>query len=170
MGRLLLMSARGDEKLIWDPKDARSVQQAQQRFQQLRSAGHLAYKVDKRDGSRGTMLTDLRSQRGGDHPYPAPRRGLRGAEWRAARLLCGRLSPEQRRTWRRWRYFDVQGKECVYRLHRGTARNIQRLVDGRAAGWLCAHPQGVPVADVLLAQKLAIEADEAAFLRIAISG
>jgi hypothetical protein len=59
MGQLVILSGSGDDKLIWDPKDGRQTAIAERRFRELRQAGHLAYKVDKRDGSRGEQLLDF---------------------------------------------------------------------------------------------------------------
>lgn len=57
-----------------------------------------------------------------------------------------------------------------YRIDRGRSQNV-RLVEettGKVVRTYCAHPvEAVPDPDTMLAQKLMLETDEAAFLRIA---
>jgi hypothetical protein len=102
----------------------------------------------------------------GDVTPVAPPR-LRGPELRARRLLLRHLSPAQRQTWKRHRWFEVAGQGCVYRIHEGRAMNVKQLRPGQPVATLCAFPRGVPMGDVLLAQKLMLETDEAGFLRVA---
>jgi len=57
-----------------------------------------------------------------------------------------------------------------YRVRRGRAGNVERLeLTGHPTRRYCLHPAdaAVPEADVMLAQKLLLESDEDAFLRIA---
>lgn len=85
---------------------------------------------------------------------------------RAERLLLTCLSPKQRE--------DLQSKNCFYvdvpgfdgkveryRIDRGTHGNIKQLdAKGSIIRSFCVQPDGVPVADSMLTQKLFIEADE----------
>ena len=91
------------------------------------------------------------------------------ADRRAEALLRGCLSPEQQE--------DLETKACFYvvtpggkryRIDRGSHGNVKRLDEaGRILAGYCAQPGGVPIADSMLAQKLALEADEVGFLRVA---
>ena len=88
---------------------------------------------------------------------------------RAERLLRATLTLEQQRQFEQHGWFDVEGSAGGrYRILTGYQRNVQRLgPDGRPTHQLCAHPTDVPDEDAMLAQKLLLEADEAAFSRIA---
>lgn len=88
------------------------------------------------------------------------------AEARAAALLERHLSPAQFESWRRHRRFQVLAPSGRgYTVEAGRVANVTRD-DGLR---LCAVAPGVPLGDHLLAQKLMIESDEAAFLGAAIS-
>lgn len=94
-----------------------------------------------------------------------------GIAYRRARNLLRRcLTPAQRLEFQRRRCFTVRGASGRrYRIGHGASINIEVLTaSGRVAHRLCAGPNGLPVPAVMLAQKLMLEADEAAFLRIAI--
>ena len=92
-------------------------------------------------------------------------------ELRGRNLLREWLTPRQRGQFDAFGYFDVTG--CVsgkrYRIHFGISANVQELDhDGRPRmGW-CFVPIGdlVP-ADIMLAQKIALETSEAAALAVA---
>jgi hypothetical protein len=92
-------------------------------------------------------------------------------EVRGRNLLREWLTAEQRRQFDAFGYFDVTG--CVsgkrYRIHFGISANVQEIGhDGRPRmGW-CFLPIGdlVP-ADIMLAQKIALETSEAAALAVA---
>jgi hypothetical protein len=71
---------------------------------------------------------------------------------------------------RHWAPVGTSGHR--YRICWGTSQNIIRLetsVDGRElpVEWLCFGPRGVPIGDILLQQKIALEGDEEAALLIA---
>jgi hypothetical protein len=93
-----------------------------------------------------------------------------GAKERATALLLDHLTEEQRRQYRRHGCFDVVGGESAkrYRIWQRTMQNIEELdsFGQRVCVW-CVHPLGVPMADVLLAQKAALELFESETLRIA---
>lgn len=92
------------------------------------------------------------------------------AEKRAAVLLESVLSPQECKRLADSGYFVVRGRSgCRYRIRRGRAGNID-VVDkeGFITARLCAHPVlCVPDSDTMLAQKLMLEHDEAAFLKVA---
>lgn len=90
------------------------------------------------------------------------------AEKRALELLVSALTPEQAACYQERSYFDLKCGETVYRIRKGSVRNIEVIQKGRTVKVLCAHPNGgLPVHDVVLAQKLALETDEQSFLRVA---
>lgn len=91
------------------------------------------------------------------------------AEARAEALLVAALTAEQRAQKQRDGWFLVDCKSGKrYRIDRGTHGNVKELDDaGRVVATLCAQPDRVPAPDAHLAQKLMLETDEAAFLRVA---
>ena len=99
-----------------------------------------------------------------DPPYVAAHR-------RGMRLLTENLTPEQRRTFERRRFFLVRGVSSgrTYRIREGRQLNIDEL-DGfnRTACIWCFHPgEALVLGDVLLAQKVALECFEDEALRVA---
>lgn len=101
----------------------------------------------------------------------AEKRGKEIAEAaaRARALLLGVLAEPQREELERDGFFHVETRDGSrrYRLSpTGQPRRVQGE-DGRQWSY-CIHPDyGYPADDVVLAQKLLLEADEEAFLRIA---
>jgi|SRR5277367_4370506 len=86
-------------------------------------------------------------------------------------LLKSWLSPEQRKQFERCGQFDVIGSDTKtrYRINQDHSYNIHEMKNGSRTGvrW-CVVPTGrLPVGDVMLAQKLALETDEVETLRIA---
>lgn len=95
------------------------------------------------------------------------------AEARAEKLLVDSLTAEQREDLSKKGCFYLtalskDGKARKYRIDRGTHGNVKLLDEkGSIEGSYCAQPQGVPVADSMLAQKLMLETNEAEFRRVA---
>lgn len=91
------------------------------------------------------------------------------ANEKALALLCGMLTQEQREQLNTMSAFEVETERAKYRIKRGRFGNVEELdADGRIIARYCIHPrQSVPDADTMLAQKLMLETDEAAFLRMA---
>jgi hypothetical protein len=90
---------------------------------------------------------------------------------RGITLLREWLSPEQQAQFDAHRHFDVIGCDTGtrYRIRHGAAPNVHEIdAAGRSViGW-CFAPSGPLVAgDVMLAQKIALEANERAALAIA---
>ena len=90
---------------------------------------------------------------------------------RGLRLMRRWLSPYQRAEFDHSGSFEVVGCDSGkrYRIYRGTAQNVFEIDD---AGWLivglCFMPSGELVAgDVMLAQKIALEANESGALAVA---
>jgi hypothetical protein len=102
-------------------------------------------------------------------PWLIPDDGL--ANQRAITLLSKNLSPSQREQYGRDRTFDVIGGRTGvrYRINYGDQMNIEELDGaGRCVRALCFAPQGqVPIGDVMLAQKLALELFEDDALEVA---
>ena len=93
------------------------------------------------------------------------------AEARATRLLRRWLSPEQCAQFDAMNFFDVIGCSTGkrYRIHQGRVANVREIdeADNSKMG-LCFGPKGYLVAaDVMLAQKIALETDELAALAVA---
>ena len=81
------------------------------------------------------------------------------------------LSPEQLEQYESYRYFDVTGRQSGkrYRIRYGVGMNINEIDSrGRRLTGLCFVPVGTLVAgDTMLAQKIALETDEASALAVA---
>jgi hypothetical protein len=89
------------------------------------------------------------------------------AKRKARALLYSALSRDQQRSLEERQYFELNIGGKTYRIKQGTHGNV-RLVQGDVETMLyCAQPNGVPAEDAMLAQKLMLECDEQAFLRVA---
>lgn len=95
-------------------------------------------------------------------------RVTREARERAERLLVDSLSPAQLQQLKEMDAFIVQLETRRYKIRRGQ-KVVELNEQGREVALHCIHPSDyqIPVADVMLAQKLMLETDESAFLRIA---
>nr|WP_271497733.1 hypothetical protein [Bradyrhizobium sp. CCBAU 11357] len=87
------------------------------------------------------------------------------------RLLRSWLSPQQRVEFDRKGYFDVVGGDTGkrYRIRRGTSGNVNEIDEygRRGMGWCFVPIGGLVEGDVMLAQKIALETDEARALSVA---
>ena len=89
----------------------------------------------------------------------------------ADRLLDSILSGAQRDQLKRLGGFVVRGQSGrLYRIRMGRSANVDLLdASGKVIETLCAYPRDdVPDGDTMAAQKIMLECDEAAFLRLAI--
>jgi len=91
---------------------------------------------------------------------------------RGLRLLKDWLSPAQLQSYETHGYFDVIGSDSgtIYRIHHGVQANVEQLdTFGQTVCAWCFVPEGnlVP-GDVMLAQKIALEADERAAIDVAV--
>lgn len=97
---------------------------------------------------------------------------ISGASARAVELLKQWLSPDQLTQYERDESIDVRGSSSGkrYRIHNGRSSNVAELDDaGVIVRRLCFLPEGnLPIADVMLAQKIALETDEAGALKVAV--
>ena len=93
------------------------------------------------------------------------------AQGQSLRLLVRNLTPTQRHQLARHDYFEVIGGESGmrYRIRYGPALNVETLDEnGRRQHMLCFAPQGcLPVGDIMLAQKIALELFEADAIKTA---
>jgi hypothetical protein len=91
------------------------------------------------------------------------------AKARAEKLLLGVLTAEQRAELAERGHFYMRTKNGRrYRIDRHTHGNVYLLNDkGERVQRYCAQPDGVPRDDAIAAQKLALDADEESFLRVA---
>lgn len=92
------------------------------------------------------------------------------SEKRAEELLLASITKRQKAQYRKFAWFTVRGASgAQYRIRKGRIGNVDVVEpSGAIVGRLCAHPRdGVPDCDTMLAQKLMLEVDDAAFLRVA---
>lgn len=92
------------------------------------------------------------------------------AKEKAEELLKENLNKAQRKQFKKDRSFIVYGGTTKrrYRIRDGDIINIDEYdSDGNIKRKVCAHPVDVPIHDKMLTQKLMLQYDEEAFLRIA---
>jgi len=87
------------------------------------------------------------------------------------RLLRDWLSPAQRAQFAKKGYFEVVGGETgrLYRIYAGAMSNVCEIDEkGRPKLGLCFRTMGeLPIGDVMLAQKIALESGESSALAVA---
>jgi hypothetical protein len=98
----------------------------------------------------------------------------RNAEDKALALLKEWLSPDQLTQFEKFGYFEVTGGDSGkhYRVRPTRQMNVDELDQNgaRKAAW-CFGPEGeLPIGDVMLAQKIALENNERAALEVANRG
>jgi len=93
------------------------------------------------------------------------------AKAKAEQLLVEHLTEEQEKAWKENRAIFVTAKSGRrFKIREGRAGNIEEInAEGKAIRSFCVHvePYNVPDADNVLAQKLALEHNEEALLRVA---
>jgi len=93
------------------------------------------------------------------------------AEESSLQLLVSNLSPAQREQFAQHRYFEVVENKsgARYRIRYGQMLNVERLdANGVSVLALCFAPRGrLPVGDIMLAQKIALELFESDAIRVA---
>ena len=108
---------------------------------------------------------------GGTRPAYNPSKADGPPGVQALQLLVRNLSPAQRQQFERRDYFDVIGGDTGtrYRISVGRTLNVAQLnASGGCVRILCFEPHGqLPVGDVMLAQKIALELFESEALRVA---
>lgn len=98
----------------------------------------------------------------------------KAAEEKAERLLLALLSEKQREEYKQKGHFYVEIPDAVkgkrvFKINKAWAGNIEEIDErGLRLSRYCVHPrERIPVADSLLAQKLFLETDPQALLKIA---
>ena len=92
----------------------------------------------------------------------------KAATARARALLEAVLDHKQREQLAKDRFFEVLARSGkLFRIHHGTHGNVRLVENGREVTRYCAQPYDVPIEDSMAAQKLMIETDEGAFMRVA---
>lgn len=90
---------------------------------------------------------------------------------RSRELLLSHLTASQRKTFIDKKWFVIEGGQTktIYRIRdAGHAGNVDIMIGERVTHRLCCHcDYSIPVHDNMLAQKLTLEYDEPAFLRLA---
>jgi hypothetical protein len=98
-------------------------------------------------------------------------RAERTPEGRSLRLLRDWLSPVQRTQFAKKGYFEVVGGDTGkhYRIYPGAMSNVCEIDErGRPRLGLCFRTMGaLPIGDVMLAQKIALESCESSALAVA---
>jgi hypothetical protein len=96
--------------------------------------------------------------------------GALPAHERGIEFLTQNLSPTQRQQYERHGYFDVIGGDTGkrYRIWHGSQLNVEQLDQNGRRVRLCFMPKGgVPVGDIMLAQKIALEVFESEAIKVA---
>lgn len=119
-----------------------------------------------------TMLNGLSDLSPAQHQQHQEKVALqRQADEKAEKLLVGALSAAQKTDWAKYKTFMATGGTTGvnYKLTTNRTYGIETYLYGRKIGRLCvvAKDSAVPIYDQLLAQKLLIETDEEAFLKLA---
>ena len=128
--------------------------------------------IDLSDLSLGAVLITLTCALVLRHVHEVSRR--RTAEEKGLTLLRQWLSPAQLAQYEKYGYFEVMGGESGkhYRIRPTRQMNVDELDQhgARTAAW-CFGPDGeLPIGDVMLAQKIALENNERAALALANRG
>ena len=90
------------------------------------------------------------------------------AEERAERTLFLFLTPAQREQYLKEGHFETLVNDRCYRIRKGRAMNVDLMENGQAKYKYCVLPEdSPPPADVMLAQLLLLQTDEARFLATA---
>jgi hypothetical protein len=91
---------------------------------------------------------------------------------RALRLLNNWLTPEQHTCYKKHGYFDVIGSESgtTYRIRHGKQANVEQLDNAgqSVCAWCFVPEDDLVAADVMLAQKIALETNEREAIAVAI--
>lgn len=130
------------------------------------SIGYVAVPYRETEAQREARIAN--EQRRREASIRAERERL-AAQKRAKRLLFRHLTPTQRREFHRDNAFRLIVGDKTYLIRRGRSGNVQLLdAENQPVEQFCIHPiEHVPDEDTMLAQKLLLENDEAAFRRIA---
>lgn len=143
------------------------------RYERIHEAGTRAQEIQRysrRKLSEAELLAALEQEKKAREEAEKRAAQARAAEKRAEDLLRLCLSPQQIEDLETKKCFYVEidgpnyaktGKKERYRIDRGSHGNVKQLDEkGSIIRSFCIQPSGVPVGDVLLTQKLWLEASE----------
>lgn len=139
------------------------------RYERIHEAGARAQEIQRysrRKLSEEELLAALEQEKKAREEAEKRAVEARAAEKRAEDLLRLCLSPQQIEDLEKKKCFYVEidgksGKKERYRIDRGSHGNVKQIDDkGSIIRSFCIQPSGVPVGDVLLTQKLWLEASE----------
>lgn len=139
------------------------------RYDRIHEAGARAQEIQRysrRKLSETELLAALEQEKKAREEAEKRAAEARNAEKRAEDLLRLCLSPQQIEDLEKKKCFYVEiegktGKKERYRIDRGSHGNVKQIDDkGSIIRSFCIQPSGVPVGDVLLTQKLWLEASE----------
>jgi hypothetical protein len=139
------------------------------RFERIHEAGTRAAEIQRysrRKLSEAELLAALEQEKKAREEADKRAAEARAAEKRAEDLLRLCLTPKQIEDLETKKCFYVEiissgGKKERYRIDRGSHGNVKQIDEkGSIIRSFCIQPSGVPVGDVLLTQKLWLEASE----------
>jgi hypothetical protein len=139
------------------------------RYERIKEAGDLVNQVQRysrRKLSEEELLAALEQEKRARAAAEKAALDAKMAEKRSNDLLRMCLSPQQIEDYEKKKCFYVEiagkaGKKERYRIDHGSHGNVKQIDDkGSIIRSFCIQPSGVPLADVLLTQKLWLEASE----------
>jgi hypothetical protein len=117
------------------------------------------------------LLRSLSADETSSHRTANPWRiSHKDAQERGIQFLTQNLSPTQRQQYERHGYFEVIGGDTGkrYRIWHGGQLNVEPLDPNAKRVRLCFMPRGrLPVGDIMLAQKIALELFETEAVKVA---
>jgi hypothetical protein len=124
--------------------------------------------IKQRTPSAADIVAARQAEEAAEARYAALLKKQAAADKLAEELLLANVTLKERNEFLEKGHFIVQGRVDRYRIRRGSHGNIDVVGrDGRIKHRLCAQPNGVPIGDSMLAQKLTLEHDEEHFLSLA---
>jgi hypothetical protein len=149
----IVMDHTGDTRREFDAADKASIAEAEKRFKELTGAGETHSQAVRRLGAEEAN------------------RRRDAAEARGLQLLKEWLPPAELDRFNRQGFFEVTGCHSGrrYRITQSTSYNVYPLdAAGIPVGVFCFMPEGhMVIGHVMLAQKIALETDERAALKLA---
>jgi len=139
------------------------------KYDRIRAAGTRAAEIQRYSRRKLTeeeLLAALEQEKKAREEAEKRAAAARLAEKRAEDLLSLCLSPQQREDLEKKKCFYVEiagkaGKKERYRIDRGSHGNVKQIDErGSIIRQFCIQPSGVPAGDILLTQKLWLEASD----------
>jgi hypothetical protein len=146
-----------------------NIASAQWQYQYAQAVPQWAWRdLERLDRQDGQQHADLMAKLIEEDAKRVAKR--KAAALRAENLLFTILTPAQVKQYTDDGFVEQEVNERIYRIRSGRARNVELIEAGKVKALYCAHPSDAydcPVPDVMLAQLLALKANEAEFLKIA---